>query len=1035
MSSPLDALIGWSIRRRMIVLVIAAVAVVGGLYVASQAPLDVLPDFTPPRVVIQTEAPGMGTTDVEERITWPLERVLLGTPQTTSIRSSSIAGLSVITMTFNDNAELFRTRQLVIERLQLANGALPAGSEPRLEPIAPPIGALLKFCLTSSERDAAHARSELRTVAEWKLRPRLSGIPGVAQVIVHGGLVERFEVRPDPRRMREHGISLDEIERAAERSQVAMGAGAVTSGEIHMDVATEARLTLASAPERLAAAAVAVHRGSPVRLGDVADLGPGVDPPVGDAVCDARAGVYLQVMKLPWADTIDTTAAVESALADLARDLPAGARIDPPVFRQASFIETSVHSVARSMAIGAILVVLVLIAMLRSVRLAAISLTAIPLSIIAATAVLVARGASINGMVLGGLAIAVGEVVDDAIVDVENVWRRLRDNARRGAPRPALDVVRDASREIRGSVVYATAIVCLVLVPVLLLGGVAGRIFSPLAESYILAIGASLVVALTVTPAMCAWLLPRIATAEARPSRLALAMTARYHRVLRRVIERPRLVVGAALVLALAAATAVPLIGGGFLPDFHEQSVIIHVNAAPGTSLEETTRIAARFDTLVRPTTASHVSARVGRAELGEDPFPVNRIEIDVVVGDELASKVSALQTQLARVPGISFAIEGFLGERVHEILGGEAAPIVVEVIGPELEALRSVASAVSDKVARLDRVRGVSVEAQVDIAELRVRPEPIALAPYGLTPVDVAEQVQAWRQGHKVGDILERDGRLIALKVAGGAAMRDRASLSELLITAADGRAVQLSAIARIDDVAVPAAVTHIGGARRIAIGVDADPSDVSTVSTAIEDVVRVLSLPSGYRVAVGGEAVARAHAARQLVVVGLLVIVGIILLLTVAFGRGSDALVVLLNFPLGLIGGVAGALLLPEGLSVAGFVGFVTLFGIIARNGIMLVAHTRHLETEAPDEAPVERVLRAARERLLPIVMTAATAGLGLLPLALSLGSAGSELEAPMAIIVCGGLITSTMLNMIVLPTVYVWLARRRERREMAN
>jgi Cu/Ag efflux pump CusA len=639
-------------------------------------------------------------------------------------------------------------------------------------------------------------------------------------------------------------------------------------------------------------------------------------------------------------------------------------------------------------------------------------------------------------MVLGGLAIAVGEVVDDAIVDVENVWRRLCDNARRVDPRPPLEVVRDASREIRGSVVYATAIVVLVLVPVLLLGGVAGRIFSPLAESYVLAIGASLLVALTVTPAMCAWLLPRAATVAARPSRLALAMAAGYHRVLRRVVDRPRLVLGSALALALAAATAVPLIGGGFLPEFHEQSVIVHVNAAPGTSLEETTRIARRFDALVRPAIASHVSARVGRAELGEDPFPVHRVEIDVVTGsDELASKVAALTAELAHVPGISFAIEGLLGERLHEILGGEAAPIVVEVIGPELEALRDAASVVSDRIARLDGVRRVSVEAQVDIAELRIRPDPIALAPHGLTPVDVAEQVQAWRRGHKVGDIVERDGRLVAIEVTGGAAMRDRAALSELLITASDGRAVPLAAIAQVDDVAVPAAVTHIGGARRIAIGVDAAPSEISTVSAAIDDLARALPLPAGYRVVVGGEAVARGHAVRQLVVVGLLVIVGIVVLLTVAFGRGSDALIVLLNFPLGLIGGVAGALVLPEGLSVVGFVGFVTLFGIIARNGIMLVAHTRQLETEAPDEAPVERVLRAAQERLLPIVMTAATAGLGLLPLALSLGSAGSELEAPMAIIVCGGLITSTMLNMIVLPTVYVGLARRRERREIAN
>ncbi len=1034
MASPLDALIGWSIRRRVIVLIVASAAMVAGVFITSTAPLDVLPDFTPPRVVIQTEAPGMGTTDVEERVTWPLERVLLGTPQATSLRSSSIAGLSIITMTFSDDAELFRTRQLVAERLQLAAGTLPEGTEaPKLEPIAPPIGALLKFCVTSSDPNAG---AQLRTFADWKLRPRLGGIPGIAQVIVHGGLVERFEVRPDPTRMHEHTISLEEIERAAARAQTSIGAGVVTSGEMSGDVTTEARLTLGTAPERLAAAVVAIHHGSPVRLGDVADLAPGTEMPVGATSCDGRSGVYVQVMKLPWADTMATTNEVEGALDELRRDLPVHVQIDAPVFRQASFVETSVYSVARAMAIGAVLVVLVLILMLRSVRLAAISLTAIPLSIIAAAAVLVARGASINGMVLGGLAIAVGEVVDDAIIDVENVWRRLRENSRRPDPRPPLDVVHDASKEIRGSVVYATAIVCLVLVPVLLLGGIAGRIFSPLAETYILAIVASLAVALTVTPAMCAWLLPRIATAEARPSRLALAMTNRYRRLLRRVIEHPAIVGGAALVLAAAAIIALPLLGGGFLPDFHEQSVIVHVNAAPGTSLEETMRVAARFDALVRPATASHLASRAGRAALGEDPFPVNRLEIDLVVGsDDLEAKVEALQAQLVDIPGISFSIEGFLGERVHEILGGETAPIVVEVIGPELEPLRGLASSVADKVAQLDGVEGVSVEAQVDVAELRVRPDLVALAPYGLTPADVAEQVRTWRLGHRVADILEPDGRVIGLVVTGTVAMRDRGALADLLMTTSDGRAVQLSAIARIDEVSVPAAVTHVGGARRIAIGIDASPSSVSDVSTGVEGVMREMNLPAGYRIAVGGEAVARAHAGRQLIIIGVLVLIGIVVLLGTAFGRASDALIVLVNFPLGLIGGVAGALLLPEGLSVAGFVGFVTLFGIIARNGIMLVSHTRQLELEAPDEPPVERVLRAAEERLLPIVMTAATAGLGLLPLALSLGSAGSELEAPMAIIVCGGLFTSTLLNMIVLPTIYVWLARRRARKEVTT
>ncbi|HEX7840081.1 MAG TPA: efflux RND transporter permease subunit, partial [Kofleriaceae bacterium] len=497
-----------------------------------------------------------------------------------------------------------------------------------------------------------------------------------------------------------------------------------------------------------------------------------------------------------------------------------------------------------------------------------------------------------------------------------------------------------------------------------------------------------------------------------------------------------RIVVGAALIGALAAAACVPLLGGSFLPDFHEQSVIVHVNAAPGTSLDETMRLGGRFDALVRPSIARHVALRGGRAELGEDPYPVNRLEIDAVIGTgELDARVDALRARLASIPGISFAIEGFLGERVHEILAGEAAPIVVEVIGPELVPLRGMAAALADRISRLPDVKGITVEAQLEVAELRVRPDPVALAPYGLAPADVAEQVRTWRLGHRVADILEPGGRRIGLVVSGGPAMRDRTALSELPITAADGRVVPLSAIARLDDVAVPAAVSHVAGARRIAIGVAASRSAVSQVSAAIQDLSLITSVPPGFRIAIGGEAVARSHAARQLLAIGLLIAVGIIVLLGIAFGRASDAAIVLVNFPLGLIGGVAGALLLPEGLSVAGFVGFVTLFGIIARTGIRLVSHIRHLEHEVPDEPPVMRVLRAAEERLLPIAMTAATAGLGLLPLAISLGSAGSELEAPMAVIVCGGLVTSTLLNMIVLPTIYVWIARRSARKEQAT
>lgn len=1055
-----DGLISWSIHNRVVVLLGAAAVVAAGVWSAMHASLDVLPDFTPPFVVVQTEATGLPTLDVEQLVTRPLEQVLLGTPQTTAVRSTSTPGLSVVSLFFEEGVDVYRARQFVTERLQLAQGRLPRTiGAPQLMPIVAPIGALLRFCLTSNDPDQDRALRDLRTFVDWTMRPRLLAIAGVAQVMPLGGFVERVEVRPDPTRLRQRGVLMTDLVSAIQSSQSLTGAGFTETASARTDVQNDARLrledavaTLTNTPVSSGSAftagstegstapmnslavqpqTVSPRRAARVTIGEVAEVVSGIEPPVGAALYDGRPAVFVQVNKLPGADTVAVTRQVEQAIEDLKSNLPSGARIEPPVFRQATFVATSIRSVGRAMLIGSVLVILILVSFLRYGRLAVISLTAIPLSILTAAAVLIAFGSSINGMTLGGLAIAVGEVVDDAIVDVENVWRRLRENATRPEPLPALDVVRAASREIRSSVVYATIIVAIVLIPVLLLGGIAGRIFSPLAHAYILAIAASLLVALTVTPALCAWLLPPLATREPRLSRFSVWMLDRYRRLLSRVVEHPRLVFAVIGVVAALAIAALPFIGGRFLPEFHETSLVGHVAAVPGISLSEATRLAAAVDARLRQSgVASHTHASIGRADLSEDAAPVNSIEFNVVLKDpsgEWDQITLDTAKAIGEVPGLGFTVEAFLGERINEVLSGETAPVVIKVSGPDLQRLRALATEVATTAAQTPGLGAIRPDPQIDVPQIRIRPERMQLTRYGLSAASLANDVVGWRQGQTVTEILGRDGRVVNVAVAGPPAARERSSLRDLPIDTPDSGAVNLASLAQIDDVPAPVLINHENGERRIAVGIDVPGGGLSNAVSALERRLQAIRLPPGYHIDVSGEALARRQAAQQLLFVGALVLLGVFMLLAIAFTSLRDAIVTLVNFPLGLIGGVVGALLTPEGLSVAGLVGFVTLFGIISRNGIMLVAHKQLLDAEHPDEDPIARILRAAEERLLPILMTAGAAGLGLLPLALSLESSGSELEAPMALIVVLGLITSTALNMLVIPTIYVWLERR--------
>ena len=1033
MNALFDALIRGSIRNRHLVLV-GAVALVGvELWLVRGAQVDALPSFTPPMVTVQAEAPGMGSTDVERLVTAPLEQALLGTPGATLVRSTSSPGLSVIELTFVDDTDVFRARQLVSERMLQARERLPDGMpEPLLAPISAPVGALLKFCLTPGDPRPDSLRV-LWQFAEWRLRPRLEAIQGVSRVSVHGGASTRVEIRPDPAAMISRGVGLEELERTLTESQGFVRMGFVDAGAERRPLRLATYWSIDDL-DTIASTVIARRDGLPVRVGDLAVVKLGEEPAVGAALYDGAPALYLQIDKLPWADTLTVTRAVESALAELDAELPPGARRQPPSFRQADFVHTSLWAVGRAMTIGAALLVVILIAFLRSGRLAAISLAALPLSLLTAVAVLLARDVPINGMILGGFAVAIGEVVDDAIVDLENIWRRLRENAAAEHPQPAMEVVRTASAEVRGAVVYASCIVVAVLTPVMIMGGIAGRIFSPLAQAYALAVAASLLVALTVTPALCAVLLPRLAGAHSGDGWLTAPLRHAYARVLRRASQHPGSIVAVSCLLGVGAVIILPMLGGGFLPEFHENVLIAEVSARPGTSLEETTRMAAQISReLDGPNAAVHVAARVGRASLDEDAAPVHRIELDLVLpaGADPEEVVGELSERLSRMPGVRFGIEGFLGERINELLSGERAPIAVKLSGPDLDALRAEARSLVTALSNVEGVNGVHSGALVDVPATDIEVDAAGLGVAGLRRMDVARTVASFRQGFNVGQARTRYGTSVAVAIAGAPALHSLGRLPDLPLLTGDGAPLPLGAVARVVPGSEPASIRHEYGQRVVSIAVRAEPGDLTAVAGRVEALLAKRRVPAGVHWQLAGQAVERREAGVRLAVTVAIVLVAVFGFLWMAFRSPIDAAVVLVGIPLGLVGGVAAALLLPEGLSMAGLVGFVTLFGIIGRNGIMLVTHKNHLTAQFPDTPPADIVLRAAQERLIPILMTAGAAFFGLLPLAVALGSAGSELESPMAVIVCGGIMTSTVLNLIAVPAFYLWTDARRRKR----
>ena len=1014
----LKRIVQFSLRYRGVVLVLACVAAAYGLYVAAHTKLDVFPEFAPPQVVIQTEAPGLSPEEVEALVTRPLENGLNGAPDLVALRSQSIQGLSAITAVFSDRADIYRVRQMVSERLTQVAGSLPQRvKSPKMGPLISSTSKVLALGLTSTNLTPM----ALRTFADWTARPRLLAVPGVAKVEIFGGEVRQIQIQVRPDRLLAYGLALQDVLAVARQSTAVRGAGFVDNGNQRIVLRTEGQSLTAA---QLGEVALAHHNGVSVRLKDVAKVIEGPEPKFGDAQIMGERGVVVGVYSQYGANTMEVTRAVESALAELA---PAFASesitVQGRLFRAANFIETSIENVNQSLMLGGLLVAVVLFLFLLDWRTAFISFTSIPLSLLAAVVVLDRCGVSLNTLTLGGFAIAIGVVVDDAIIDVENILRRARQNLSRAQPRPLFQVVLEASLEVRSAVVYATFIVALVFFPILTLTGIQGKLFMPLASAFILAILASLAVALTVTPALCLAMLSRTRP-QAEP-RYVRWMKAQHCRWLGSLSQRPRTVISVALVMFLAAAATLPFFGGEFLPEFREGHFIVHMAALPGTSLEASLRLGRQVTQgLLKNPHIRSVSQQAGRAENGEDTWGTHYSELDVdlqpLSGEAAEGALGEIRQALEKFPGLTFRVMPFLAERMEETLSGTTAQVVVNIFGDDLEVLDQKAGEVRQALAEISGATDVQIESQPGSPQVVMRLRAERLTQFGFLPVDVLDAVQTAYQGTEVAQTYEGNRVFDVTVILDEASRQAPEEIGALLLRNSEGQLMPLRELAEIYPATGRYLVAHEGARRRQQVTANVAGRDLASfVEEMKQQIAARLSFPAGVYPTFGGPGLAQAAAKRELLLHSAIAGVGIILLLSIVFRNPRNLLLVLVNMPFALIGGVLAVFATGGSLSLGSLVGFVTLFGITTRNSIMMISHFEHLVQEEGLTWGLDAAIRGASERLLPILMTALVTALGLLPLALGAGEAGREIEGPMAMVILGGLLTSTALNLLVLPT----------------
>ena len=1035
----LNKIIHFSLQNRILVLVASVLLLVGGTYTAMHTEVDVFPDLTAPTVVVMTEANGMAAEEVEQLVTFPIETAVNGATHVRRVRSSSTHSFSVVWVEFDWDTDIYLARQIVSEKLSLVAEELPESvGKPTLGPQSSILGEMMIVGLTADSTSML----DLRTLADWTIRPRLLSTGGVAQVAVLGGDIKEYQIQLDPERMRHYGVTLGQVLSATRGMNLNANGGVIYEYGNEYIVRG---LTATTNTELLGKTVVKSATDSdgslaaPVLLEDVADVRIGAQTPkLGLASERAKPAVLLTVTKQPATSTLELTGKLEAALQDLQKNLPPDVKVSTDIFRQSRFIESSIGNVRKSLVEGGIFVVIVLFLFLANVRTTLISLVTLPLSLVVSVLVLHYMGLTINTMSLGGMAIAIGSLVDDAIVDVENVWRRLHENRLLPPERrlPVLQVVFNASREVRMPILNSTLIIVVSFVPLFFLSGMEGRMLVPLGIAFITALAASTVVALTLTPVLCSYLLrskENSNEADSGDSAVARTLKKAYGIVLEKALQHKRAVLGCTVLLFAVALGLFFTLGRSFLPPFNEGSFTINLSSLPGISLEESDAIGRRAEELLLTVPEIQTVARkTGRAELDEHSRGVNGSEIEAPfeLTDRSRSEVVAeVREKLATLSGVNVEIGQPISHRIDAMLSGTKANIAIKLFGDDLNRTFSLASQIRDKIQDVEGVADLTVEQQIERPQLTLTPRREMLARYGITLPQFAEYVNACLAGEAVSQVYEQ-GKSFNLTVRLRDDLRDQASkIGDLMIDTGDGRQVPLSYVADIRSSMGPNSISRENVKRKIVISANVADRDLRSVVTDIQARIDAdIKLPEGYHVEYGGQFESEQAASRTLLLTSLMSIVVIFLLLYHEFRSVKESAVILINLPLALIGGVFALLLTTGEVSIPAIIGFISLFGIATRNGMLLISHYNHLQ-RVEGYSLHDSVIRGSLDRLNPILMTALSSALALIPLALGGDLPGNEIQSPMAKVILGGLLTSTFLNGFIIPIVYLLIHTKKK------
>ncbi len=1020
----LDSLILFSLKRRLIVGLFAVGLCIYGAWLVPGLPVDVFPNLNRPTVTVLAEAHGLAPEEVETLVTLPVESVLNGTPGVLRLRSSSGIGISIIYVEFDWGTEIFRNRQLIAERLQLLENRLPPGIQPVMGPVSSIMGEIQFVGVTSP--DAQISPMELRTLADWSIRPRLMTIPGISQVVVMGGEVKQYQILVSSEKLQKKGLGLESLKLALSKISENTTGGFIDIGEKEFLIRPLGRV---SSIEEIENSLVGVHFGRPVLVKDIAEVKIGPKAKRGEGSINGRHSVILTIQKQPDASTINLTQAIDLELKAMQKTLPSGIKLETDLFKQSHFIEAAIGNVEGALRDGIIMVMIILFLFLMNVRTTAITLVAIPLSLLMTVIVFHIMGLSINTMTLGGLAIAIGELVDDAIVDVENVFRRLRENRAAGSPKGSLRVIYEASSEVRNSIVLSTIIVVLVFIPLFALGGIEGRLFVPLGVAYIISILASLVVSITVTPILCSYLLPQSkAIHEEKDGRLVRYLKEKAQWVLKHTLHRPKAVLGGALLLLILSVALLPLMGRNFLPAFNEGTATIGVAAAPGISLAASDKLGIEIEEAILsvPEVKSTVR-RTGRAEMDEHAEGVHWSEIDVdfkVGGRDRDIVLQEIREKIEKTGDVYVNLGQPISHRLDHLLSGVRAQIAVKVFGPDLGELRRYGGEIYEVLKGIPGIVDLQTEPLVLIPQLKIAVDRDASSQFGISSGTLAEDLEISLNGETVTQFLENQKlHDVFMRLDDQSRATPEKIGDTVLKIMPTGQNVRLSDVANVYQGTGPNMINREDMQRRIVISANTRGTDLGTVVKSIQkNISEKVKLSEGYFIKLGGQFESQQEASQKILWLGALSMLGIFLVLFAHFKSSMLSLQVMLNVPLALIGSIIAIFITERTLSVATLVAFITLCGIATRNGILLISHYLHLMQHEGEKFDEKMVIRGSLERLVPVLMTASTAALALVPLLLSRGEPGKEILYPVAVVIVGGLISSTILDLVVTPAMFL-------------